>query len=162
MEELVVTTSIEEETRLLAEKLGKLLKSGDFIALSGDLGAGKTAFAKGVAVGLEVDEQVTSPTFTIIQEYLGRVPLYHFDTYRIGECWELEDIGYEEYFYGDGVCLVEWPEKVDPLLPEEYLQVNIYKVGQQGEQAREIRFKPRGDRYLQVVEELNKIVSSRN
>lgn len=115
----------EGETANLARKLGKLVEPGDIICLIGDLGAGKTTFTKAFALGLEVDDYVTSPTFTIIQEYEGRIPLYHFDVYRIEDLREMEDIGYEEYFYGDGVCVIEWAQIIKDLLPKNYLQIEI-------------------------------------
>ena len=115
----------EGETANLARKLGKLVEPGDIICLIGDLGAGKTSFTKAFALGLEVEDYVTSPTFTIIQEYEGRIPLYHFDVYRIEDLREMEDIGYEEYFYGDGVCVIEWAQIIKDLLPKNYLQIEI-------------------------------------
>jgi len=115
----------EGETANLARKLGKLVEPGDIICLIGDLGAGKTTFTKAFALGLEVEDYVTSPTFTIIQEYEGRIPLYHFDVYRIEDLREMEDIGYEEYFYGDGVCVIEWAQIIKDLLPKNYLQIEI-------------------------------------
>jgi tRNA threonylcarbamoyladenosine biosynthesis protein TsaE len=167
--ELVLVTMDEGETFQLAKMLGQLLQQGDFIALNGDLGAGKTVFAKGVAAGLEICEPVTSPTFTIVQEYQGRLPFFHFDTYRLSDCWDLEDMGYEEYFYGNGVCLVEWSEKVAPLLPGDYLEITIEKPGKftatnlaATDTARRLRLVPRGERSGQVLEELRSIVDIRN
>ncbi|MBR5793734.1 MAG: tRNA (adenosine(37)-N6)-threonylcarbamoyltransferase complex ATPase subunit type 1 TsaE, partial [Anaerotignum sp.] len=96
------------ETEAFGEKLGREAKAGQVYCLSGDLGVGKTVFTKGFAKGLEVTEYVTSPTFAIVNEYEGRLPLYHYDVYRISCEEEMEDTGYEDYFYGEGVCLVEW------------------------------------------------------
>ena len=117
-----------EETWELARKLAPILSKGDVISLSGDLGAGKTVFTKGLAEGLEVAEPVTSPTFTIIKEYGGRLPLYHFDVYRLASPDELEELGAEEYFYGDGVSVVEWGDKVEELLPDVYLAVRMLRL----------------------------------
>ena len=101
--------------------------SGDIILLYGDLGVGKTVFAKGFAEGLGITEPVTSPTFTIVHEYEGSKKMYHFDLYRIGDPDELYDIGYEEYFYSDGVSLVEWPERLEYLMPENAISVTVEK-----------------------------------
>jgi tRNA threonylcarbamoyladenosine biosynthesis protein TsaE len=105
-------TYAPEDTAELGRKLGGLLLAGDLICLIGELGAGKTSFAQGVARGLGVEGQVRSPSFTLIHEYYGRLPLYHLDLYRLNDPSELEDLGYEEYFYGDGVALVEWADRV--------------------------------------------------
>ena len=116
----------EEQTRAFALELAEGLKKGDLIALSGDLGTGKTAFTRYIAEGLGITETVTSPTFTIIQEYRsGRLPLYHFDVYRVNDEDELFELGYEEYFYGDGVCIVEWADLIEDLLPEDELRIHI-------------------------------------
>jgi tRNA threonylcarbamoyladenosine biosynthesis protein TsaE len=119
-----VTASIEE-TLELGRKMSLELKPGDVIALSGVLGAGKTCLVKGIALGLGIGEPVTSPTFTIIQEYDGRIPLYHIDLYRITDPAELDDLGIEEYLHGDGVTVIEWPEKAASLLPHYTLAVGI-------------------------------------
>ena len=116
----------EQETRLFALDLAEKLDKGSLIALSGDLGTGKTALTKYIAEGLGVTETVTSPTFTIIQEYRsGRLPLYHFDVYRVNDEDELFELGYEEYFYGDGVCVVEWADLIEDLIPEDALRIHI-------------------------------------
>ena len=117
-----------EDTFALGEEMGKEAAPGQVIALSGDLGVGKTVFTKGFAKGLGVKEDVNSPTFTILQEYDGgRLPFYHFDVYRILDVYDMEEIGYEDYFYGDGVCLVEWAEVVQSLLPASVIWVRIEK-----------------------------------
>ncbi|MBA4544432.1 MULTISPECIES: tRNA (adenosine(37)-N6)-threonylcarbamoyltransferase complex ATPase subunit type 1 TsaE [Thermoactinomyces] len=123
MERCIIVTRGEKETKELAAKLASFLKPGDVLALEGDLGAGKTTFAKGLAGGLGIQEPVDSPTFTIIKEYEGKLPFYHMDVYRIEE--PEEELGLEEYFYGDGICLVEWASQVKPLLPEETLWLSI-------------------------------------
>jgi len=121
-----------EETYALGKKLGEEAKPGAVYCLSGDLGVGKTVFTKGFAVGLGVTDTVNSPTFTIVQEYKGRLPFYHFDVYRIEEPEEMEEIGYEDYFYGDGACMIEWAELIEELIPAEAVKVRISKDLQKG------------------------------
>ena len=117
-----------EETFALGKHLGEQAKSGEIYCLDGDLGVGKTIFTQGFAAGLGIDEPVNSPTFTIVQQYeSGRLPLYHFDVYRIEEPEEMEEIGYEEYFYGQGVCLVEWASLVEEIIPPEAVWITIEK-----------------------------------
>lgn len=120
-----------DETLALGERMAGMLKAGDILLLSGNLGAGKTHFVKGVARGFGVDEsQVNSPTFTLIHEYkTGRLPIYHIDAYRLNSEQEAVEIGIEDYLYGDGVCLVEWPERIAGLLPPGYVTVNIESTG---------------------------------
>ena len=116
----------EKETELLGGKIGRAAKPGMVVALIGDLGTGKTTLTKAIARGLGVTETVTSPTFNIIREYKsGRIPLYHFDVYRIADPDEMFELGYEEYFYGDGICVVEWADIIEELLPEEALVIHI-------------------------------------
>ena len=121
-----------EETQKFAEKFSKTLKAGDVLCMYGDLGVGKTAFVQGLAKGLGIDEPITSPTFTIVNEYSGRLPLYHFDVYRIGDVEEMEEIGYEDCFYGEGLCLIEWANLIEEILPEHYRQVTIEKDLEKG------------------------------
>ena len=121
-----------EETYALGKKLGEEAKPGAVYCLSGDLGVGKTVFTKGFAVGLGVTDTVNSPTFTIVQEYRGRLPFYHFDVYRIEEPEEMEEIGYEDYFYGDGACMIEWAELIEELIPADAVKVCISKDLQKG------------------------------
>ena len=125
-----------EETYALGKKLGEEAKPGAVYCLSGDLGVGKTVFTKGFAVGLGVTDTVNSPTFTIVQEYKGRLPFYHFDVYRIEEPEEMEEIGYEDYFYGDGACMIEWAELIEELIPEKAVKVRIRKDLQKGKDYR--------------------------
>jgi len=157
----VIITSSAEETAGVGEKVGLLLRAGDVICLYGDLGAGKTRFAKGVALGLGVKGPVTSPTFILINEYQGRLPFYHMDVYRLDDPSEMEDLGYEEYFYGDGVTVVEWADKVQELLPEERLDITI-KRRPEGEDYREITPAPRGEKYRRLVKELTAVVCAGN
>ena len=121
-----------EETYALGKKLGEEAKPGAVYCLSGDLGVGKTVFTKGFAVGLGVTDTVNSPTFTIVQVYQGRMPFYHFDVYRIEEPEEMEEIGYEDYFYGDGACMIEWAELIEELSPADAVKVRISKDLQKG------------------------------
>ena len=128
-----------EETFLLAEKMGQEAGPGEVYALVGDLGAGKTLFAQGFAAGLGITEHICSPTFTILQIYEeGRLPLYHFDVYRIEDPEEMFETGYEDYFYGDGVCLIEWADLIDDLLPEEYTAIQISRDPGRGDSFRRL------------------------
>ncbi|ABX40733.1 tRNA (adenosine(37)-N6)-threonylcarbamoyltransferase complex ATPase subunit type 1 TsaE [Lachnoclostridium phytofermentans] len=118
----------EGDTYRLGKQMGENAQKGQVYCLSGELGVGKTVFTKGFAAGLGIAEPISSPTFTIVQEYeQGELPLYHFDVYRIEDIEEMEEIGYEDYFYGDGVCLVEWAVRIKELLPEDYIQITIEK-----------------------------------
>ncbi|MBO5488495.1 MAG: tRNA (adenosine(37)-N6)-threonylcarbamoyltransferase complex ATPase subunit type 1 TsaE [Eubacterium sp.] len=118
----------EQETAALGRELAAQVKPGDILLLEGDLGVGKTVFAKGFAEGLGITEPITSPTFTLIQEYEeGRLPLYHFDVYRIADEEEMYEIGYESYFFGQGVCLIEWASRIPGLLPDDCRTVRIQK-----------------------------------
>ncbi len=121
-------TNSPEETFALAEELGGKAAAGDVFALTGDLGTGKTVFAKGIARGLGVTEEVTSPTFTLMEIYPGRLPLYHFDLYRIESHGEFDNLFFEEYWEGDGVSVIEWAEKAGDRLPEGSLIVTLYRV----------------------------------
>lgn len=124
---------LEKETFQIGYELGKQLPAGSVISLVGDLGVGKTVFTKGFAKGLEVLEEISSPTFTIVNEYHGgRLPFYHFDVYRIGEEEELYDIGWEEYIFGDGICLVEWGNLFPEMLPPNTIKVCIEKDLERG------------------------------
>ena len=125
---MIYETNSPDETFEIGRKLGQSAKVGQIICLNGDLGVGKTVFAQGFASGLGIKECVNSPTFTIVQIYEeGRIPLYHFDVYRIEEPEEMEEIGYEEYFYGQGVCLVEWASLVEEIIPPEAVWITIEK-----------------------------------
>jgi len=125
MEKLLHIAS-EKETERIGEAIGQAAEAGTVVALIGDLGTGKTTLTKSIAKGLGVTETVTSPTFNIIREYKsGRIPLYHFDVYRIGDPDEMFELGYEEYFYGDGICVVEWADIIEELLPEDAVIIRI-------------------------------------
>jgi tRNA threonylcarbamoyladenosine biosynthesis protein TsaE len=139
---MTIETKSEDETFALGRRLGSEAKPGDMIALLGDLGVGKTVFAKGFAQGLGITEAISSPTFTIVQIYEeGRIPLYHFDVYRIGDPEEMEEIGYEDYFFGQGVCLVEWAELIEELMPPQTKWITIQKDLSAGYDNRKITIK---------------------
>ena len=139
---MIIETESPEETLAFAGKVSELLKSGDVVTLDGDLGAGKTVFSKGIAKGLGIDEPVTSPTFIIMQEYEGgRLPLYHFDVYRIEDPEELYAIGADEYINGSGVCLIEWATQVEEIIPEDAIRVTIVRETEKGDGHRKITVK---------------------
>lgn len=132
-------SSCWQDTFSIAVELGKKTSSGDIYCLEGELGTGKTVFAKGLAEGLGINEPITSPTFTIIQEYYsGRIPLYHFDVYRIADIEEMYEIGYEGYFFGEGVCLIEWASRIGELLPAGCRTISIEKDLEKGYDYRKI------------------------
>lgn len=129
----IVETNEEKETLELGCRLGQSASEGQVFTLVGDLGTGKTVFTKGFAQGLGITEPVSSPTFTIVQIYdQGRLPLYHFDVYRIGDAAEMEEIGYEDYVYGQGVSLIEWADLIEDILPEHYTEIRIEKDLERG------------------------------
>ena len=133
MSKKVVVSQCEKDTFELGKKLGENCKPGDIILLNGDLGVGKTVFTKGFGKGLGIDEPICSPTFTIMQIYeSGRLPLYHFDVYRIGDVEEMDEIGYEDYIYGEGVSLIEWANLIEEILPEHYTEIKIEKDLEKG------------------------------
>lgn len=130
---MIVESRSEKETRDLGRKIGQEAQPGQVYTLIGDLGVGKTVFTQGLAEGLGIAEPVNSPTFTIVQIYEeGRMPLYHFDVYRIGDVEEMEEIGYEDYFYGEGICLIEWANLIEEILPERYTEILIEKDLEKG------------------------------
>ena len=135
----VIETHSPEETFAIGKSLGEQAVPGQVICLDGDLGVGKTVFTQGFAEGLGIDGPVNSPTFTIVQVYEeGRLPLYHFDVYRIGDVEEMNEIGYEEYFYGEGVALIEWSTLIEEIIPETAIHVTIEKDVEQGFDYRKI------------------------
>ncbi len=125
---MVIETWSPKETYALGEKLGREALPGQVYTLNGDLGVGKTVFTQGVAAGLGIQEPVNSPTFTIVQVYEeGRMPFYHFDVYRIGDVEEMEEIGYQDYFYGEGLCMIEWAQLIEEIIPENARHITIEK-----------------------------------
>lgn len=130
---MIIETFSEKETYELGRRLAGNAEPGQIFSLIGDLGTGKTVFTKGMAAGLGITEPVSSPTFTIVQVYEeGRMPFYHFDVYRIGDIEEMDEIGYEDYFYGDGICLVEWANLIEELMPESTVTIRIEKDLERG------------------------------
>ena len=133
MKETVYETFSAAETHALGKKIGETAKPGDVYTLVGDLGVGKTVFTQGIADGLGITEPVSSPTFTIVQVYEeGRMPFYHFDVYRIGDIEEMDEIGYEDYVYGEGVSLIEWANLIEEILPEHFTEIKIEKNLEKG------------------------------
>ena len=144
---MVIETFDPKETYDLGVKMGEQARAGQVICLNGDLGVGKTVFTQGFAAGLGITEPVNSPTFTIIQEYEdGRLPFYHFDVYRIGDLEEMEEIGYDDYFFGQGICLIEWAELIEEILPEKRIAVTIEKDLEKGFEYRKITIEERGEK----------------
>jgi tRNA threonylcarbamoyladenosine biosynthesis protein TsaE len=155
---LTIITKSPEETKNLGKEVGKLAKPGDLLAFYGELGAGKTCFIQGISRELEVKDYVTSPSFTIVNEYQGKIPIYHFDLFRLNT-EEILELGYEEYFYGEGLTVIEWAEKIEQLLPKEHLKIDI-KFKDLYE--RTISFISQGDRFDKLLKELSRIENSRN
>ncbi len=154
-----IITSEPEQTEHVGEELGSLLEAGDLVCLYGDLGSGKTHFSFGIAMGLEVREQyITSPTFTLVNEYQGRVPFYHIDLYRLKEPSELEGVGFDEYIDSDGATVIEWAERAEDALPEERLSVYLSHVN---ERSREIGFLAEGKRYEKLLAELKQRIEGK-
>lgn len=149
-----IITIDTRETEKLGKKIGKLLNSGDVICLDGDLGAGKTTLTKSIARGLEVEEYVTSPTFTIVNEYDGRLHVNHFDVYRIADIDEMYDIGYEEYIYSESVSIIEWASNIGEILPDQRIEIYIETIDAN---SRKFNIKLIGERYKYLEEELRKI-----
>ncbi|MCG1024017.1 tRNA (adenosine(37)-N6)-threonylcarbamoyltransferase complex ATPase subunit type 1 TsaE [Sutcliffiella horikoshii] len=149
MLQVELMTHSAEETMAKSEALGKLMRGGEVLLLEGDLGAGKTTFTKGLAKGLEIKRNVNSPTFTIIKEYQGRLPLYHMDVYRLAD--SEEDLGFDDYFEGEGVTVVEWAHLIEEFLPNERLEIYIYH---HGDEERKLVLTPKGERYEAICKEL--------
>ena len=136
---LIIETRTPEETFALGKRIGEQALPGQIYTLTGDLGVGKTVFTQGVAAGLGITEPVSSPTFTIVQVYdEGKLPFYHFDVYRIGDIEEMDEIGYDDYFFGEGICLIEWAELIREILPEDRIRITIEKDLSQGFDYRKI------------------------
>ena len=139
MNEIIYETFSAEETHALGKKIGQEAEAGAVFTLVGDLGVGKTVFTQGIADGLEIDEPICSPTFTIVQVYEeGRLPFYHFDVYRIGDVEEMDEIGYEDYFFGEGVCMIEWANLIEEILPQKRWDITIEKDLEKGFDYRKI------------------------
>ncbi|WP_408955566.1 tRNA (adenosine(37)-N6)-threonylcarbamoyltransferase complex ATPase subunit type 1 TsaE [Natroniella sp. ANB-PHB2] len=148
---LKMETNNPEETFNLGKEIGKRLTHGGIVCLQGDLGAGKTVLAKGICRGLGVEEEITSPTYKVVNEYRGKLKVYHMDLYRIKNEEELYDVGFEDYLYsGEGVTIIEWPDKAGVLMPDNYLDINLRGEGNW----REIRIIPQANKFIELVAEL--------
>lgn len=148
---LFVADSLEK-TNSFGMELGSFMLAGDMIALSGELGAGKTTFVKALARGLGIPtDDVSSPSYTLVNEYYGRIPLYHFDLYRLEGADDVDDLGFDEYMEGDGLAVVEWADVAPQILPSEYLEI---KIMISGEESRDLELKAIGERYVKIVERL--------
>ncbi|SFC32173.1 tRNA (adenosine(37)-N6)-threonylcarbamoyltransferase complex ATPase subunit type 1 TsaE [Clostridium uliginosum] len=144
--------SIDDTTKL-GIKIGKLLNPGDIVCLTGDLGTGKTHITKGIALGLDIHENITSPTFTIVNEYEeGRLKLYHFDVYRVNDPDEIYAIGFDDYIFSDGVSIIEWANYIEEILPKDFLHINIEKDFNNGDNYRKITLTSYGERYDYIKE----------
>ena len=150
MQSLKFTSHNPEQTQLLGSYLGKIAQKADVLLLTGELGTGKTCLVQGLASGLDVDEYAFSPSFVIVRQYHGRLPLYHIDLYRLDSLDEIAGLGLEDYFYGDGVCVIEWAEKARQLLPRDSLLISLKYVGASPTE-RSIELKPQGQRYDQLL-----------
>jgi tRNA threonylcarbamoyladenosine biosynthesis protein TsaE len=148
---LEIVSNSAEQTRKIGMKLGKLAASGDVILLVGPLGAGKTCLTQGIAHGLGIPEYTASPTFVLVREYQGKLPLYHIDLYRLDKIEEVTQLGLDDYLYGNGVCVVEWADKGLSVLPEEHLIIEMQIVSPM---KRKLSFMPRGTRYLEMLSKL--------
>lgn len=143
--EMIYESYKPEDTFAVGERIGREAKPGTLCTLTGDLGVGKTVLTQGIAKGLGIKEYVNSPTFTIVQVYeSGRLPLYHLDVYRIGDIEEMDEIGYEDYFYGEGLCIVEWADLIGDLIPKEHIQIIIEKDMEKGFDYRRISVRQTG------------------
>jgi tRNA threonylcarbamoyladenosine biosynthesis protein TsaE len=138
----------ESQTRRLGARLATLLQPGDVVALIGDLGSGKTRWVQGICAGLDVTDPVTSPTFTLVNEYRGRWPVYHIDLYRISDISETLTFGLEEYLYGDGISLIEWADRAFDILPDSYLLIELYYLE---EVRRRVVLRPQGERFVKLL-----------
>jgi tRNA threonylcarbamoyladenosine biosynthesis protein TsaE len=153
---LELFTNSPEETQEFGKKCGELSQPGDVFLLSGDLGAGKTCLTQGIAFGLGIKEYALSPTFMIMRQMRGRLSLYHIDLYRLDRLEETQDLGLDDYFYGDGISVVEWAEKAPALMPPENLSIEIEYIS---ENQRRLYLKPQGKRYKSLVAELSRTIS---
>ncbi|BDB03140.1 tRNA (adenosine(37)-N6)-threonylcarbamoyltransferase complex ATPase subunit type 1 TsaE [Clostridium botulinum] len=132
--------------------IGRHCNSGDILCLNGDLGAGKTHLSKGIAKGLNIKDNITSPTFNIVNEYDGRLKLYHFDVYRVNDPDEIEAIGFDEYIFGEGISIIEWSDYIEDLIPNEHMYIRINKIPEKGENYRKITINYHGNRYDYIKE----------
>ena len=159
MQSLTLNSHSPEQTQLLGSYLGKLARKADVFLLTGELGTGKTCLVQGIARGLNVKEYAFSPSFVILRQYHGRLPLYHIDFYRLDCIEEIADLGLEDYFYGDGVCVVEWAEKGLQVVPQDNLLISIHYVPV-SPTGRCILLKPQGERYDELIKQLKEEMKS--
>jgi len=151
MSKLEITSHSPAETRKLGREIGRLAMPGDILLLTGKLGAGKTCLTQGIARGLGIDENTPSPSFVLVREFCGRLPLYHIDLYRLDNIGEIADLGLDDYLYGRGVCVIEWAEKGINLMPPEHLLV---RIEYRGDTERRLHLKPQGERYIEMMAKL--------
>jgi tRNA threonylcarbamoyladenosine biosynthesis protein TsaE len=151
MNSLELTTHSPEQTQEFGTRLGKIARSGDVVLLTGKLGAGKTCLTQGIAWGLDIDDYAISPSFVLVRELYGRLPLYHLDFYRLENLEEIAELGLDEYFYGQGVSVVEWADRALSLLPPENLLIEMDYVS---DSERRLKLKPSGKRYREMVAQL--------
>ncbi len=156
MDQLKLISHSPYETQHLGSRIGKLTRPGDIFLLVGSLGAGKTCLTQGIAWGLGITEYTPSPSFVLIREFYGRLPLYHIDLYRLYHIEEIADLGLDDYLYGSGVCVIEWAEKGLSLMPQEHL---LIEIGFLDDTERSFGFKPCGQHYLKIVTELKRLKS---
>lgn len=149
---MIITVNSVDETISIGEQIGKLANAGDIICLDGDLGTGKTHLTKGIAMGLNIHSNITSPTFNIVNEYEGRLNFYHFDVYRVNDPDEIYAIGFDEYIFSDAVSVIEWANYIEELIPEEYMKVSIEKNSKDDVNSRKITITPYGKRYDYIKE----------
>ncbi len=151
---LQIISNNPRQTREIGLRIGRIVQSGDILLLSGNLGAGKTCLTQGIARGMDITEYTSSPSFVVIKEYQGRIPLYHIDLYRIDRTEEIGDLGLDDYLYGNGVCVIEWADKALGLLPAQNMLIKMEYLAQT---RRCLQFQPRGKRYIALLADLNKL-----
>ena len=154
---LQIKSHSPEQTQLLGKRLGEIVQEGNVVLLEGDLGTGKTCLIQGIAHGLGIKQYAFSPSYVLIREYYGRLPLYHIDLYRLNNVEEIDDLGLEEYLYGNGICVIEWAKKGLPVLPRDYLLIELSYVST-CETDRDINLNPRGKRYLDLMQQFTPII----
>jgi len=157
MSSLHIKTYSHEQTQLLGKRLGEIVLEGDVLLLEGELGTGKTCLIQGIAHGLGIKQYAFSPSFVLIREYYGRLPLYHVDLYRLNNIEEIDDLGLEEYLYGNGICAIEWAKKGLAILPRDYLLIELNYISTY-ETQRNISISPKGKRYLDLIKQLVPVI----
>ena len=158
MSSLHIKTHSPEQTQLLGKHLGEIVLEGDVLLLEGELGTGKTCLIQGIAHGLGIKQYAFSPSFVLIREYYGRLPLYHVDLYRLNNITEIDELGLEEYLYGNGTCVIEWAKKGLAVLPRDYLLIELNYISTY-ETQRNISLSPKGKRYLDLIKQLTPVIN---